>query len=118
MTVAQYFLLGAIGFIVTFYIGYLTMIKPALSNYRASDDDEPEADTDSLPCRLYRVEGRQVLVLPDECEFSISKVMVRRVSGAVVLYPASKTWADCAAMLAEEGASTLTQAIQSPDQKE
>jgi virulence-associated protein VagC len=60
---------------------------------------ELESDTECVPGRLYRIEGRQVMVIPAECELNVSRVKILRVSEALIIYPRDKTWADYADLL-------------------
>lgn len=42
------------------------------------------------------VEGRQVLVIPTECELSVSKVKIKRVADGMIIYPVDQTWEEYA----------------------
>lgn len=98
MTVGQYLLLAAVGYVATGFLCYLFIYKPAKSKinerYFSADSEELEPDTEFIAGRLYRVEGHQVLVVPAECELSVSRVKIRRHSGALIIYPREQTWAD------------------------
>lgn len=97
MTIGQYLLLAGAGYAATGYLCYLFIYKPAKrrisEQYSSLQSEELEPDTESVSGRLYRVEGRQVLVVPAECELSVSRVKIRRHSEALVIYPRNKTWA-------------------------
>ena len=96
MSVGLYLLLATSGMILTAYLSYFFIVKPGMRKIHARIDslEPPETDTAFFTGRLYRVEGRQVLVVPTECALSVSNVKIRRLAGALVIYPRDKTWAD------------------------
>jgi len=97
MTIGQYFLLAAIVYPVTGYLCYLFIYKPAKRKINARYSVKPEAtETESVMGSLNRVEGRQVLVIPTECELSVSMVKIKRVAGGLIIYPTDKTWEEYA----------------------
>lgn len=103
MTIGQYLLLAGAGYAATGYLCYLFIYKPAKrkisEQYSSLQSEELEPDTESVSGRLYRVEGLQVLVVPAECELSISRIKIRRQSGALVIYPRDKNWSEYSELL-------------------
>lgn len=96
MSVGVYFLLAISCMILTGYLSYLFIVKPRMRKIyaRIHSEEPPETDTEFFTGDLYRVEGRQVLIIPKDCELRVSSVKVRRHSGALVIYPKGNTWAD------------------------
>lgn len=101
MNIGQYLLLAAIGYLVTGYLCYLFIFKSAKRRIyeRYSSEEQDESDSEFITGRLYRVEGRQILVVPAECELSVSRVKIRRQSGALVIYPRDQSWSECSELL-------------------
>lgn len=84
----------------TFALSYHFIVKPRMYQIKASiSDTELEPDTDFVTGRLYRVEGRQVLIVPAVCELSVSRVKIRRQSGALVIYPRDQSWSEYSELL-------------------
>ena len=105
MTIGQYLLLAAIVYPATFLLCYQFIYKPAKRkiNERYSVRSKAlESDIESVSGELYRVEGRQVLVILTECELSVSRINIRRKSGALVVYPRDRAWSEYAELLALE----------------
>lgn len=97
MTIGQYFLLAAIVYPVTGYLCYLFIYKPAKRKIYSQYSVKPEApETESVTYSLNQVEGRQVLVIPTECELSVSKVKIKRVADGMIIYPTDQTWEEYA----------------------
>lgn len=97
MSIGEYLIFATLGMGATFALSYHFIVKPRLYEIKESFySAELEPDTEYVPGRLYRIEGRQVLVVPAECELTLSRVKIRRVAGALVIYPRDKTWADYA----------------------
>lgn len=96
MSVGLYFLLATSCMILTGYLSFLFIVKPRMRKIYARIDSEepPETDTEFFSGELYRVEGRQVLIIPEGCELSVSSIKIRRHSGALIIYPREQTWAD------------------------
>lgn len=88
MTIGQYLLLSLLTFSFTIAIGYYLLIAPRLRKNTASPD-LTDTDTDYHTAQLYRVEGRQILVIPRECELDFNNIKLRRVSGVLMVYPQS-----------------------------
>ncbi|KKO45775.1 hypothetical protein WG68_08650 [Arsukibacterium ikkense] len=103
MTIGQYLLLAAVGYAATGYLCYRFIFKPAkrkiYERYSPEESEILEPDTEFAPGRLYRVEGRQVMIVPTECELSVSRVKIRRVSEALVIYPRDRAWSEYADLL-------------------
>lgn len=89
MTVGQYLILAAIVYPATFLLGYQFLYKPAKRklNKRLSVKSK---DTDYISSMLYRVEEKQVLVIPTECELSVTEVKIKRIAEGLIIYPADE----------------------------
>lgn len=109
MTIGQYLLLAAVAYPATGLLCYVFIYKPAKrkinGRYSSMESEELDPDTEFVTGKLYRVEGRQVLVIPSECELSVSRINIRRKSGALVIYPRDRAWSECAELLAAESVS-------------
>ncbi len=107
MTVGQYLILAAIAYPATFLLCYQFIYKPAKRklNERLSVQYN---DTDSISSMLYRVEEKQVLVIPTEYELSVSGVKIKRMAEGLIIYPAEKTWAEYSEIFKADSACQLT----------
>lgn len=93
MTIGQYLLLAAIVYPATFLLCYQCIYKPAkrkISERYSVRSKALEFDTETVSGELYRVEERQVLVIPTECELGVSVVKIKRVAGALVINTTDK----------------------------
>lgn len=114
MTVPQYLLIAAIFYTITGFFCYYFIYKPAKRKLLASvSKAQPLTDTESYRSELHEVEGRQVLVVPAECELGVSRVSMKRLSGGLVIYPSDKAWSDYARLIAEAEHITASQSEQS-----
>lgn len=93
MTIGQYLLLAAILYPATGYLCYLFIYKPAkrkITERYSVRSKAMESDTETFSGELYRIEGRQVLVIPTECELGVSAVRIKRVAGVLTINPTDK----------------------------
>lgn len=103
MTIGQYLLLAAVTYPSVGFCCYYFIYKPAkrkmTERYSAVESEDQKPDTEYYTGKLYRLEGRQVLVIPAECELSVSRIKVRRLPEALVIYPRDITWSKYADLL-------------------
>lgn len=100
MGIGEYLIFAALGMGATFSLSYHFIVKPRLYEIKEKFcSAELEPDTEFVTSKLYRVEGHQVLVIPAKCELTLSRVKIRRVSEALVIYPRDRAWSEYAALL-------------------
>jgi len=99
VTLGQYLLFSLLGLVITVTISYYFIIVPGMRRIQASQHEVTDTDTDYHSAQLYRVEGRQILVIPRECELAFRNIKLRRQSGILLIYPRTENGSELAERL-------------------
>lgn len=99
MTLGEYLLFSLLVLVIIATMGYYFLIVPWRRRIFASQHAGNDTDTDYHTAQLYQVKGRQILVIPRECELAFINIKLRRLSGVLLIYPRTENGSELAERL-------------------
>ena len=99
MTLGEYLLFSLLALVIVATMGYYFLIVPWRRRIQVSQHAVNDTDTDYHTAQLYQVEGRQILVIPRECELAFRNIKLRRLSGVLLIYPRTENSSELAERL-------------------